>query len=331
MPRLLKPDHFLLVVVAILVLMGLSMILSASAIVSLMSHGSPFYFFWKHLLWAVIGFGAMAAAYGIRYETWQRLALPLFIGTGLLLVAVLIPGIGAEIGGVKRWFHAGPVSFQPSELAKLSVIIFLATSISASGERLREFGGGLLPNLILVGFLCSLIILEPDLGATVTIFVVSLIFLFLGGARLKHLGSVALSALPIFVVSVIFRPYQMKRLMAFIDPWKDPGDSGFQIIQSMVALGHGGINGLGLGDGRQKLFFLPAAHTDFVLAVIGEELGLLGVIIVFVLFGLIWWRGMRIALAAPDAFGRQLALGITIMIVFQALVNAGVVVGVLPT
>ncbi len=331
MPRALKPDRFLLLAVLVLVGLGVCMVWSASAIVTLMSKGNPYYFLWRQLLWAVIGFGGLVVAYFLDYATYRRLALPAFLLTGLLLVAVLVPGIGSEIGGVRRWFQWGPVSFQPSELAKLSAIVFLAASITLSGDRLREFGGGLLPNLIMVGFICSLILLEPDLGSTLCIFAVSMIFLFLGGARFKHLSIVLLSAMPVFLLSIFFRPYQMKRLMAFLDPWKDPGDSGFQIIQSIVALCHGGLKGLGLGDGWQKLFFLPAAHTDFVLAVIGEEMGLLGILLVIALFTIFWWRGIRIAKRAPDPFGRYLALGITVMIVFQAAVNAGVVVGILPT
>jgi cell division protein FtsW len=330
-PRQLKPDAWLLVSVTVLVGLGLSMVWSASAIVSLMSHGSPYYFFFKHLLWVVIGFAALRIAYSVDYSFYRKYAMHLFMATGVLLVLVLVPGIGASIGGVKRWFHAGPVSFQPSELAKLSAMIFLSASISVSGERLKEFGGGLLPNLIMVGFICALIMVEPDLGSTISVFAVSMIFLFLGGARFKHLAVMGLLGIPVFALSIFFKPYQMKRLMAFLDPWKDPGDSGFQIIQSMVALGHGGLKGLGLGDGWQKLFFLPAAHTDFVLSVIGEELGLIGILVVFALFGIFWWRGMEISLGAPDDFGRYLAMGITVMIVFQAAVNAGVVVGILPT
>lgn len=331
MPRVLRPDKLLLMSVTVLVIMGIAMVWSASAIIALKSHGSPYYFFWKHILWALVGICGMTAAYFIDYSVYRRLALPLLALTGLLLLLVLIPGIGSEIGGVKRWFHWGPTSFQPSEMAKLTSIIFLSASMALSGERLRDFGGGLLPNLVMVGCICILVILEPDLGSTICIFAVSMIFLFLGGARLWHIFLVVLSALPLFLISIYYKPYQMKRLMAFLDPWKDPGNSGFQIIQSMVALGHGGLNGLGLGDGWQKLFFLPAAHTDFVLAVIGEELGLLGVLTVFVLFSIFWWRGVRIAMTAPDDFSRFLALGITIMITFQAVVNAGVVVGILPT
>ncbi len=331
MNRRTIPDPWLLLAVSMLVLLGVLMVWSASAVVAYMSKGSPYYFFWKHFLWAIIGFAALFVGYRIHYTFYRRHAFYLFLVAGFLLVLVLIPGMGSEIAGVKRWFHWGFISFQPSEVAKICSVIFLAASISASGERLREFGGGLLPNLFMVGIICALIMLEPDLGSALCIFAVSLIFLFLGGARLKHLIGVVLSALPAVVVSLIHKPYQMKRLLAFLDPWKDPGDSGFQIIQSMVALGHGGFNGQGLGDGRQKLFFLPAAHTDFVLAVIGEEMGFLGIMMVAALFGVFWWRGMRIAKAAPDKFSTYLALGLTVMIAFQAVVNAGVVVGMLPT
>jgi cell division protein FtsW len=183
----------------------------------------------------------------------------------------------------------------------------------------------------MIGFVCFLILLEPDLGSTLCIGMVTMIILFLGGARLEHLLLVVLAAVPAVAFSILNEPYQKKRLMSFLDPWKDPSDSGFQIIQSMVALGRGGVNGLGLGDGWQKLFFLPAAHTDFVLAVIGEELGFLGMLAVVFLFCVFWWRGMRISLHAPDDFGKALAMGITVMIALQAVINAGVVVGLLPT
>ncbi len=331
MPRPLMPDRLLVVAVAILVLLGIAMVWSASAIVTMVKIGSPFHFLVRQVIWAVIGFAGLTAAYFIDYRLYRRLAMPAFLGCAVLLVLVLIPGVGSVKAGVHRWFQLGPISFQPSELAKLASIVLLAASISVSGGRLKEFGGGLAPNLFMIGGLCFLIFWEPDLGSTVTIFAVSVIILFLGGARFRHILLVGAAALPVLAASLIFRPYQMKRWMVFLDPWKDPDHSGFQIIQSMVALGHGGINGLGLGDGRQKLFFLPAAHTDFVLAVIGEEMGLLGVLAVFLLFAVFWWRGVRIARGAPDVFGRFLALGITVMIVFQAAVNAGVVVGLLPT
>jgi cell division protein FtsW len=325
------PDRLLLLAVSTLVLVGLAMVWSASAVVAYMSKGSPYYFFWKHFLWTLIGFGALFLAYQIDYTFYWRHAGVLFLGATTLLVLVLIPGIGSEIAGVKRWFHWGFISFQPSEVAKICSVIFLAAGMSASGERLRDFASGLLPHLAMVGMMSTLVVAEPDLGSGISILAVSLIFLFIGGARLKHLAAVVLAALPAVVVSLIHKPYQMKRLLAFLDPWKDPGDSGFQIIQSMVALGHGGFNGQGLGDGRQKLFFLPAAHTDFVLAVIGEEMGLLGIMAVAALFGVFWWRGMRIARGAPNKFGTYLALGLTVMIAFQAVVNAGVVLGMLPT
>jgi cell division protein FtsW len=327
----MMPDWLLLLVTSILVFIGLSMILSASAGVSLEEHGHSYHFFWKQLLWAAVGFLGLAAAYFIDYGLYRRMALLLLGFSCLLLALVLVPGIGSESGGVQRWFRVGMVSFQPSEMAKLSAVIFLAAAVSSPRIRISEFRSGLLPPLMMVGSICFLVLLEPDLGSALCIGAVSMILLYLGGARLNHLFLVVVATMPVFVVSILSEPYQKKRLMAFLDPWKDPSDSGFQIIQSMVALGHGGLKGLGLGDGWQKLFFLPAAHTDFVLAVIGEELGFLGILVVILLFGLFWWRGMRIALKAPDTFGQALAMGITVMIILQAAVNAGVVVGLLPT
>jgi cell division protein FtsW len=331
MPAPLRPDKFLAVVVAVLVLLGILMVWSASAIMTLMNKGDSYYYLWRHLTLAGIGTIALLTGYMVDYTRYQRWAFKLFLLTIVFLVLVLLPWFGRSTAGVDRWFQFGPINFQPSELAKLTAVMFLSASITVSGPRLRDFGGGLLPNLIFIGLACLLIIIEPDLGSTICIFTISMIFLYLGGARLKHLMGVLAGGGVVLLISLYLKPYQLERISIFLDPEKDPGGKGFQIIQSMVALGHGGLNGLGFGDGWQKLFFLPAAHTDFVLAVIGEEMGFMGILFVAILFSLVAWRGFGISLGAPDTFGRYLALGLTITIVFQAMINAGVVLGLLPT
>jgi cell division protein FtsW len=245
---------------------------------------------------------------------------------------VLIPGIGgSEGGGATRWFAMGPIRFQPSELAKISLIVYLAYSLDKKQANIKSFSIGILPHLIIAGIVLALIMLEPDFGTTVTLGTILFLMMFLAGVNLKHLLYLLLAAVPLFYSVMIGAEYRVKRLTTFLHPWDDPAASGFQIIQSWIAFHSGGWFGRGLGAGQQKLFYLPEAHTDFVFSVLGEELGLLGVVVTLALFFILIARGIKISRGAPDLFGCLLGLGITSWIGLQSTINFAVVMGLLPT
>jgi cell division protein FtsW len=248
-----------------------------------------------------------------------------------LLVCAIIPGIGHTAGGASRWISFIFFNVQPSELAKLSVLIYLAYFIDKNESHMINFLRGYLPVLIICGTIMGLVLLEPDLGTTVTIGFMMFLMLFIGGANLKHIATTILSTVP-FVYYLIFSvPYRRKRIMAFINPWLDERDTGFQIVQSYIALGSGGLLGVGLGQSKQKLFFLPASHTDFILSIIGEELGFIGVTALLILFFIFIWQGTRAAFKVNDTFRKMLIFGIVFMIAFEVIVNVGVSVGLFPT
>jgi cell division protein FtsW len=248
-----------------------------------------------------------------------------------LLVLVLIPGVGREVSGARRWFRFKFISFQPSELMNLAMIIYVADFIARKGSLIKSFIRGFLPPVCALGCCALLVLVQPDLGTTIAISLVVFIMLFIAGTRIEYLLSLFLMALPALYFLIFSVPYRRARILAFLNPWLDPRGSGFQIIQSQVALGSGGIFGVGLGHSRQKLFFLPAAHTDFIFSIIGEELGLLGTLAVIMLFMIFIQQGVRIIRNAPDRFGYFLALGLVLMIVIKAVINIGVSCGVLPT
>lgn len=331
MPKKARPDFFLLVLVTVLVGIGIAMIYSASAIVSLKIHNSPYYYLQRQLLWAVVGAVVLWIGLHIHYQHYRRLALILALLVAGLLVGVLIPPIGTVVGEVRRWVRVGPVFFQPSEVAKLVLVIFLAHVLVKKKDRLREGIAVLAPELIFIAICLLLIMFEPDLGSALTLGATMAGLLFVGGLRKRDLLMAVLAGLPAVIYSILRHPYQKERVLSFWDPWKDPYGSGFQIIQSFLALGRGGLLGLGPAASRQKLFFLPAPHTDFVMAIIGEEMGFAGLATVIALFGLIFWRGMRISLHAPDLFGTYLAFGMTFCLFLQVILNAGIVAGLLPT
>ncbi len=331
MPRKLVPDMWLFVAVVALVSVGVVMVYSASAIIAADRFHDPYFFLKKQLFWAVLGFGCLWAAMTANYRILERLMLPLLVVSLVLLVLVLVPPFSQEINGTRRWFRWGPVSFQPAELAKFSLVVYLAHFLTRRREVVESFWLGLLPPLLVAGSMAGLVLLQPDLGSSLTLVVLVFCLLFLAGGRVRQMTLVAASALPLLAVAIYMAPYRLKRIMTFLDPWADPRGSGFQIIQSYLALGSGGLFGRGLGESKQKLFYLPEPHTDFVFAVLGEELGLLGAVSVIGLFGLLIWRGIRIGLGAPDPFGALLALGLTALLACQTLVNLGVVTGALPT
>lgn len=324
-------DRALLIITIVLALVGLVMVFSASAVVAGNRFHDPGFFLKRQLAWLVFGFLLLHLASHIDYVWWKRLSLPLLGLTAVLLVIVLMPSFGVAAKGARRWLRLGPISIQPAEIAKLVAVMYLAAYLTKKEDRLTGFFSGLMPALFVIGVLGGLVLLEPDLGTAVVLGSVAVGLLFLGGARISHLLSLGLCAVPVVVVLVLGSNYRRQRLMTFLAPWKDASDTGFQITQSFLAFGSGGLFGVGLGEGKQKLFFLPEAHTDFVLALVGEELGLVGTGVIILLFALFVVRGFQIAARARMPFGRYLGMGITLLIGIQALINACVVTGLLPT
>jgi cell division protein FtsW len=324
-------DPLLLGAVLALVSLGLVMVYSASAITAREKLGDSFHFLTRQLIAAGLGFGAMAVAIWMGYRRLARLAYPILIGSVLLLVLVLIPGVGTVVGGARRWLRMPGVSIQPAEIAKLAWIIYLSYSLAKKREKVATFSVGFLPHLAVAGLLVALCMLEPDFGSSVALLVLMFILLFAAGAKLSYLVGSVLLAIPFAYHAIASEPYRMKRWMAYLDPWAYRKDIGYQLTESLMSIGSGGVTGLGLGDGRQKLYFLPEAHTDFIFAIIGEELGLLGVAAVVALYAIILWRGIRAALGATEPFGTYLGLGITSLIGFQAIINMSVAMGLVPT
>jgi cell division protein FtsW len=324
------PDLFLFLITLSLLVLGLIIVSSASAPESLAVTGgkSVFHYGLKQLLFSVIGFGLMLFFMKFPYQGLKKFTVPMALITIGLLIVVLF--VAKEVKGALRWINLGFFQLQPSEMAKLAVIMVIAHYCAEINNGIRNFVVGVILPLFFVGIVCLLIMLEPDLGTTIVIFMTAMIMLFAGGARIFHLSIPGLVGLGAGVVLIITEPYRLERLFAFLDPWKDPKDSGWQIIQSLYALGSGGPLGLGLGMSRQKFNYLPEAHTDYIFSILGEELGLLGTITVIILFFFLAWRGYKAAIAADDSYGRMLAVGITSYLVFQALLNISVVTSSVP-
>lgn len=325
------PDLNMFGVTVALVIFGLVMIYSSSAIFATQQHNNSWYFFQKQMLWAVAGFGALFMLMKTDYHILQRYSRVLIIASIILLVLVLTGIFGREVGGAKRWISLGPLRFQPSELAKISLLIYIADYLDRKQSKISKVMKGIVPILMIIGMVCGLILIEPDMGTCVTLGTVSVGMLFVGGLSSWFIGGLGLMAIPLFYVLVKLKPYRMRRLLVFSNPWADPQNAGYQIIQSLIALGSGGLLGVGLGNSKQKLLYLPAAHTDFIFPIIGEELGFIGALSIVILFFVFAWRGMKVSFRAPDLFGSMLAGGITLMIVLQALINIGVACSLFPT
>ncbi len=322
-------DWVLLMLIGILGLIGLLMVYTASSILAERTYDNSFHFIEKQLLWSLLAVIAFAITACLNLDRLRQWIFPLAVLVFVLLISVLL--FGAEVNGSRRWIALGPVSFQPSEIAKLFTVIYLAHYISKKDMDFSRFTSGALPPLLVIGGLAMLIVLEPDFGTTVILLAITLILLFLGGIPLKHLLLMLGLALSASYYWVSSSPYRMGRITAFMNPWENRYGSGFQAIQSQVALGSGGLTGTGLAEGKQILFFLPEPHTDFIFAVIGESFGLLGTTLVLGIFVLILWRGLKIALNVASPFHRMLAIGMTLLITLPALLNMGVVTGLLPT
>ena len=330
MARKLKSDKVLFIATLLLVCVSIVMVYSASALVAQERYQQAYLFLTKQALWAVLGLAVLAIVMRIDYRTYRNEA---FIWGLLAVVALTLVGVlfSAPVNGSRRWFGFGGLGVQPSELAKLACVLFTALILERRMHRIDEPAYSILPIGIVVGGLVGLILLQPDFGTAVTLLLVVAVMVFAAGLHYRYVLGALLAALPVLYVVLVSEPYRRRRVLSFLDPWADPLGDGFQIIQSLIAVGTGGVFGRGLMAGVQKLFYLPEPHTDFIYAVIGEELGLVGASSVLLCFGVIAWRGMRIATRAEDSFGAFVALGVTTMIALQAFINMSVVLGLMPT
>ncbi len=323
-------DKWLLVAVSGLLLVGVTMVLSTSYLYADERFADGTYFFRKQLIALGAGLVGLIVCSLLSGTTYRRLAYPLLGLTVLVLILVVIPGIGVLRGGARRWLMFAGFTFQPAELAKLALVIYLAHSMARKEDKIKTFAFGILPHMIVTGVCLGLLLLEPDFGTALILAMLLYSMLFIGGVRISHLLATGLLALPGLIYIMVTAPYRLRRLITFLDPWSDPQDTGFQVIQSLIAFGSGQFWGRGLGEGRQKLFYLPEAHTDFVFSVVGEEVGFLGAIAVLALFGLIVLRGLRLTSKIEEPFEQYLAFGVTVLLGLQALIHMGVVMGIMP-
>jgi len=324
------PDIWIITSISLILAIGLVMVYSASAVLAFHEFGDSFYYVKRQLLFAALGIGAMAFTANTEYWTWRKLASAgLLICFGLLLI-VLIPGIGVVRGGARSWLGISSFGIQPSEFMKLAMVLFMAKYLSDRQQTITSFTKGLLPPLGIMGAAFGLIMLQPDLGSAAVMIGASMLVLYTSGARMAHLGSLAVVGVVGLVGLILAAPYRMKRITGFLDPWEDPLGTGYQIIQSLYAIGPGGLIGLGLGESRQKYNYLPEPQTDFIFSILSEELGFLGGAAIILLFLILVVRGMRTAITAPDTFGSLLAVGITGIVAVQVFINIGVVIGMMP-
>ncbi|MBU1102448.1 putative lipid II flippase FtsW [Patescibacteria group bacterium] len=332
MPRNFRqPDYTLFVIVAILVIFGLIMVSSASVVLSQENYQESYYYLKNQVLRGLLpGLLLCVAAFFIPYRFWKTLALPLFVGTVLMLTLVFVPGLGLAHSGAKRWLSLGPINIQPSEFLKLTFTIYLAAWLANKEKGIKTFFEGLVPFVILVSILAIMLILEPDIGSLGVIGFTAVALYFLAGARISHLSIIGAGSLALFWLLTKFFSHASNRLQVFLRPELDPQGIGYQVNQALLALGSGGILGLGLGQGLQKFKFLPEPATDSIIAVIGEELGFIGLLALLILFVLLAWRGFKIARHAPDQFGMLLAGGITSWIIIQTLINIAAICGLIP-
>jgi cell division protein FtsW len=330
MARKLQSDKWLFIATLVLVCTSVIMVYSASAVMAQERYQQPYLFVTKQAMWVVLGLALLSIVMKVDYRTYRNETL---IWTLLGVVAAMLVAVlfSREVNGTRRWFAIGGFGIQPSELAKIAAVMFTAVTLERRMHRVNEIRYSLLPIALIVGGLAALIVVEPDYGTAVALLAVTGAMVFAAGLSWGYIAGVVLVCAPLLYFVLMSAEYRVKRIMTFLDPWADQLGDGFQIIQSLIAVGTGGLAGRGLMGGVQKLFYLPEAHTDFIYAVIGEELGLIGTSLVLVCFCVIAWRGLRAAMWAPDRFGAFLALGLTLMIVMQAFVNMSVVLALLPT
>jgi cell division protein FtsW len=324
-------DKWMLLAIVALLAVGMTMVLSTSYLYSQERYGDGTYFFRKQMIAMGAGALALIACAMIPSALYRKFAYPLLALSFIILSLVLVPGVGVNRGGARRWIMFPGFAFQPSELAKLALVFYLAHSMAKKEQMIRTFSVGVLPHLIVTGLFAGMLLLEPDFGTALMLTMLLYFMLFMGGARIHHLLATGLMALPVLIYLMTKADYRIRRLMSFLDPWSDAAGSGFHVIQSLIAFGSGQIWGRGLGESRQKLFYLPEAHTDFVFSVIGEELGLLGALAVLALFGIIIARGLQLTAKIEEPFDQYLAFGLTVLLGLQALIHMGVVMGLMPT
>ncbi len=321
----------LFVVVVILLSIGVVMIYSTSAIFAQEQYNDSYFFLKRQALWIALGLIGFSLTANVDYHRLRSYSLVLLFVSIALLFMVFLPGLGKSAGGASRWIRFCGVSFQPSELAKFALVIYMADTLARSQRQIQHSWSSLIRPLVICGLVLALIIVQPDLGTMILMGLIIAVLLFAAGVRLRYLFAIVLAALPAVYFLVFSSAYRRRRIVAFLDPWSDPEGTGFQIIQSFIALGSGGITGMGLAQSRQKFYYLPAAHTDFIFSIIGEELGIIGAATIVTLYLALFIFGMRICFKAPDRYGHLLALGIVSIISLQAVINIAVVTGVLPT
>jgi len=324
-------DPWLVLSVGALVGLGIVMVFNVSYFYGQERFGDGLLFFRKHLISIALGVVMAVVASRVPAEIYRRAAYPLLLAALVGLLLVLVPGIGVARGGARRWLHLGPLALQPSEFAKFALVLYLAASLTKKGERLRTFKLGIVPHFLVVAVIGGLVLLEPDFGTAALAGGLLVLMLFVGGVPPRLIAVPVLAALPVVGFGLLREGYRLRRILAFVNPDSDPLGINFQLKQSFIAFGSGGLWGVGLGGSRQKMFYLPEAHTDFIFSVVGEELGLAGAVLVLGLLAVLAARGFRIALRHPDRFGSLLACGVTLSLVLQGLVNVGVVLGCLPT
>jgi len=324
-------DVQLLFPVLFLVGIGIVMVYSASSALAMKKFGSDYYFLKKQATFALAGICVLVLARHVPYRLYRPLAYPLLAAALVLLAAVLFSPLGITAGGSSRWLGLGPLRFQPSEFARFALIVYLAYSLEKKAERIKEFSIGFVPHVVVLGAVAVPILKQPDFGSVAILAVLTWLMMFVGGVRMLYLGSSCLGLGLAGAYFITLAGYRMRRLLSFLDPWQYSADAGYQIVHSLMAFGTGGWWGAGIGKGYQKLFYLPEPHTDFIFSVIGEELGLVGVLAIILLYLMIIWKGIRIARYAPDLFGSYLAIGLTAALGLQICINMAVTLGLLPT
>ena len=323
-------DVTILILTVTLTCFGILMVYSSSSLMALRDYGDSLHFLKRQSVFALTGIGIMWVAMHINYNVWRKLAIPLLIISTVLLAAVFIPGVGSTAGGAVRWIRLPGFSFQPSEAAKVALIFYLAHSATKKEDRIKDFKYGYIPYMCVLMVWLLLMLAQRDLGGAAIMAIVTALMLLIAGTRWRYLFFSAVAIIPAGIATVMAKEYRMKRIMAFIDPWDDPLGAGFQIIQSWMGFGLGGLFGAGLGEGEQKRFYLPEAHTDFIFSVVGEELGFITVVVLICMYLILVIKGMRVSMQAADGFGRLTAFGISLLLGMQAFANMAVVMGVVP-
>lgn len=327
-------DFMVIITVALLVTTGIVMVFSASFSYAMVVFGDGYHFLKRILVWAAIGTFAMYFCAKFKYSNWSKYANTILLGSVILLIMVLTP-LGKEVNGAKRWIGVGSITVMPSEIAKFATIVFVSTSITRKKDQMENFLQGVIPYLLLAGIFFALIKKQPDFSTALVVVLITISMMFIGGMKLSHFVGLAATGLTGLISMLVYifksgKGYKARRITAFLDPWADPTDSGFQAVQSLLALGSGGLFGRGLGRSIQKHFYLPEPQNDFIFAIIGEELGFIGSVIILIIFMMLIWRGIRIAIHAPDLLGCLMATGITTMIIVQVIVNVAVATSSMP-